>query len=195
MTGKVFCVGLQRTGTTSLGAALEVLGFRVCGAVGTWLPDIRSRASALAREIVPRYDAFEDNPWPLLVEELDAAWPDARFVLTVRDAGAWVRSVRSYFTGQQSPMEEWLYGPGGVPAADDATLATLRARHDASVRTRFANRPSQLLVLDVDAGLSWEPLCSFLGRPVPAVPFPRLNSGAVREDGPVALRSVQPTIV
>ena len=29
--------------------------------------------------------------------------------------------------------------------------------------------------MDVCAGDGWETLCSFLGRPVPAVPFPRNN--------------------
>jgi hypothetical protein len=32
----------------------------------------------------------------------------------------------------------------------------------------------RLLVLDVKQG--WEPLCEFLGVPVPSKPFPRLNS-------------------
>ena len=34
----------------------------------------------------------------------------------------------------------------------------------------------QLLLFDVASG--WEPLCQFLGDPVPEVPFPRLNDTA-----------------
>ena len=33
----------------------------------------------------------------------------------------------------------------------------------------------RLLIFDVKQG--WAPLCEFLGRPVPAVPFPRGNEG------------------
>lgn len=37
---------------------------------------------------------------------------------------------------------------------------------------------SQLLVLNVSEG--WEPLCSFLGKDVPDVPFPRENVGNIK---------------
>jgi hypothetical protein len=49
----------------------------------------------------------------------------------------------------------------------------LRA-HEADV---VATVPAaQLLVFDVQQG--WEPLCAFLGAPVPDEPFPRANSTA-----------------
>lgn len=190
--GKVFCVGMQRTGTTSLGAAMELLGYRVCGAVGGWLPEIARRAPALASELVPRYDAFQDNPWPLLFRELDGGWPDARFVLTIRDSERWCRSMRRYFTGRQAPIEEWIYGPGGVPAMTDAGLGAVFARHNTAVRAHFARRADKLLVLNLDAGgLGWERLCSFLGLAVPNEEFPRLNDQAMRA-APVPLATEQP---
>ena len=43
------------------------------------------------------------------------------------------------------------------------------------MRSYFANRPEDLLVLDVTAGDGWEPLCQFLGMPVPERPFPWEN--------------------
>jgi hypothetical protein len=47
-------------------------------------------------------------------------------------------------------------------------------RHEAVVRAYFAKRPGDLLVFrPTDA--EWEPLCSFLGRPVPEEPFPWEN--------------------
>jgi hypothetical protein len=45
------------------------------------------------------------------------------------------------------------------------------------VRSYFADRPGDLLVLDVVGGEGWERLCPFLGLEPPAGPFPRLNSG------------------
>ncbi len=35
--------------------------------------------------------------------------------------------------------------------------------------------PEKLLVFEVSEG--WEPLCRFLGKPIPDVPFPRINDG------------------
>ena len=46
--------------------------------------------------------------------------------------------------------------------------------------------PGQLLVFSVRDG--WEPLCAFLGRPVPDVPFPNIND---RQQILLALRTVQ----
>lgn len=191
---KVMCVGFQRTGTTSLGGALELLGLRVCGAVGTWMPDIARNASCLAVRLTPDYDAFEDNPWPLLFRELDVEWPDARFVLTLRSSSAWLVSMRRYFTGPPAPMEEWLYGAGGVPATDDRRLLDVYARHNEAVIAHFSDRVGKLLVLDIDHGLCWEPLCQFLGMPQPDVPFPRLNTDASAAASPVPLRTPQPII-
>ena len=34
--------------------------------------------------------------------------------------------------------------------------------------------PDRLLIFDVREG--WEPLCTFLDKPVPDIPFPRINS-------------------
>jgi hypothetical protein len=36
----------------------------------------------------------------------------------------------------------------------------------------FADRPDALLALDLGAGDGWGPLCAFLGRGEPSVPFP-----------------------
>lgn len=40
--------------------------------------------------------------------------------------------------------------------------------------------PERLLVFEVSQG--WEPLCAFLGKPVPSVPFPRINEGTTFQD-------------
>jgi hypothetical protein len=45
-------------------------------------------------------------------------------------------------------------------------------RHTREVIANIA--PERLLVYDVREG--WGPLCAFLGKPVPAEPFPRVNS-------------------
>jgi hypothetical protein len=54
-----------------------------------------------------------------------------------------------------------------------SACAALRA-HEAHVIASVS--PDELLVFDVAEG--WEPLCTFLGVPVPNMPFPRTNSTA-----------------
>ena len=56
----------------------------------------------------------------------------------------------------------------------DAWEAEYR-HHEGAVRSYFAGRPDDLLVLDVAAGQGWEPLCEFLGHEVPEAPFPWSN--------------------
>jgi hypothetical protein len=44
--------------------------------------------------------------------------------------------------------------------------------HVARVRRYFADRPGDLLELDICAGEKWERLAPFLGLPIPDGPFP-----------------------
>lgn len=49
---KIFCIGFHKTGTKSLGTALDILGYRVCGPVGVKDPDIAKNVLPL---IIPSY--------------------------------------------------------------------------------------------------------------------------------------------
>ena len=101
---KVFCVGFHKTGTKSLGAALATLGYRVAGPRGTLDPQIATNALPLALRLAGDFDAFQDNPWPILFKELDAAFPGSRFILTLREPAAWIASVVRHFGHATSPM-------------------------------------------------------------------------------------------
>ena len=56
----------------------------------------------------------------------------------------------------------------------DVFLETYR-RHNREVREYFADRPRDLLVLDITAGEGFEVLCPFLGIELPKEPFPHWN--------------------
>ena len=63
---KVFCIGFQKTGTTSLGEALQILGYRVhAGHRSIYKLYLRKEFSKL-NQIIKQFDAFADMPWPLL---------------------------------------------------------------------------------------------------------------------------------
>lgn len=172
---KVFGIGFQKTGTSSLHRALEHLGYTVQGHFELTPPDIERKIYEKAEELLPQYQAFEDTPWPLLYRYLDERAPGSRFILTVRDPDRWIRSVVSHFGPNYFPIHEWIYGCESAAGHEDVWLARYR-KHNEEVREYFAARPDDLLVLDLAQGNGWEALCSFLDKPVPDIPFPMENA-------------------
>lgn len=53
-------------------------------------------------------------------------------------------------------------------------------RHYEEVREVLKDQPERLLEFRLDDG--WGPLCRFLGKPVPDVPFPKVNEGAEHDE-------------
>jgi len=178
---KIFCIGFQKTGTTSLGKALEVLGYRVCGPIGVTNPDIKHKAPDWAKSKLPHYDAFQDNPWPLLYQEMDQLCPGSKFILTTRKPRSWIRSMRKYFGNYQAPAEMWIYGDGITPLKNPRKCIKRFKQHNREVREYFKDRPDDLLEIDLGQGdENWEKICNFLGVSVPDKPFPMSNaSGSI----------------
>ncbi len=185
---KVFGIGFHKTGTTSLGAALRLLGYRVTGPNWIYYGNIGrtylDRCRALSRE----YDAFQDNPWPLAFREMDAMWPEARFILTTRDPDRWIASQTKHFSRDVTPMRQFIYGRDkGHPVGNEAHYIATYKHHNAAVRAHFADRPDKLLEISFDSAVGWGPLCAFLGHPVPNTPFPHANPAGT--DRSVSLRT------
>lgn len=170
---RVFCIGFHKTGTKSLGHALKLLGYRVAGPLGAQDPGIAKQAIAAALALATDFDAFNDNPWPVLYKTLDATFPGSRFILTVRDEQHWLRSMVDYFGAKDTPMRRWLYG-AGTPLGNEATYLARYRQHNAEVLEHFAER-DDFLVLDFERGHGWPELCAFLDVEVPEQPFPHLN--------------------
>jgi hypothetical protein len=171
---KVFCIGFHKTGTKSLASALTTLGYRVTGPNGVSDPDIAKNVYALAFDLIERFDAFQDNPWPILYKEVDRRCPGSRFVLTIRSSERWIRSMVSHFGSQVTPMRQWIYGPG-CPAGNEAIYVRRYEAHNREVLEYFKDRPGDLTVMNLAAGDGWDKLCAFLGKPTPNVPFPHEN--------------------
>lgn len=134
-----------------------------------------------------------DYPSNVFGPELVAAYPDAKVVLVERDADAWFRSFdESIIQTMYHPLWRYLAALGARYVAEVDALTTTWAKHafKATTRDEFranardtyrehyrairaATPPERLLEYDLRDG--WEPLCAFLGRPVPDVPFPHIN--------------------
>lgn len=178
-SNKVFCIGFHKTGTTSLGVALSMLGYKVAGAMGVRDSHIAVNVMTLASRVAEDHDAFQDNPWPIIFREMDQRFPGSKFVLTVRDPDLWIDSVIRHFGNKETEMRKWIYGVGSPVGNENIFLDRYRA-HQRDVINYFADRPNDLLVMDLRAGDGWNKLCPFLGHAVPAHPFPHMNKSTDR---------------
>lgn len=201
---KIFCIGLAKTGSTSLGQALKDLGYRLGDQrQGELL--LKAYAARDFKKIVEfclTADAFQDAPFsfPFTYLALEQGFPNAKFVLSVRnDVDQWYRSLLRFhgqvFGGGRIPVKEDLIRatycyPGFAWEAirllwdtpeDDvyhkATLASYYERHNADVRDYFRHK-SNFLEINVSAGGDYGRFCKFLGKEPVADDFPWLNPSA-----------------
>lgn len=176
---KLFGIGLSKTGTTSLAHALEILGYRTRDYPGLEHYSAGDLTSIDAG-MLEAHDALTDTPIPSFYRELDARYPGAKFILTVRDAEGWLKSCKKQFTeklaAKQNEAHNQLFMElYGCTVFDEQKFLAGYERFVSSVLEYFKNRPQDLLVINVVAGEGWEKLCPFLGKPVPEIPFPKAN--------------------
>jgi hypothetical protein len=210
---KLIGAGLPRTGTLSQKVALEMLGLQPCYHMVNVLADLdKVQQWRRALEGDGQWDEiFEDSEatvdWPgsYHYAELADRYPDAKVLLSVRDADAWERSMRETIWGmfwgdilirdlssaRVRVDEQWrafvelmqdMWKRGGlIDNAADTTSESMKAameRYNQEVQETIPS--DRLLVWSVSEG--WEPLCEFLERPVPDTPFPHLNDSKVYID-------------
>ena len=125
------------------------------------------------------FDAFSDNPYFRIWRQLYDMFPDAKYILTVRDEERWIEScVKFYRHRRIRPMRVWMFGPHANPASGpesrQAWLDAYRA-HNAAVREFFATRPHQYFEFDPTREGGWDRLCAFLSAPVPGLQWPHAN--------------------
>jgi len=197
---QVINLGLGRTGTHSIQHALEVLGLAPCFHINTAMieqPWNTARWLQLAEgdrfDFEPffgRYRAVAHFPLVERWERVVEAYPDALFILSVRDAEGWYRSTHATLVRS---VEDWsLRWLSKVnPFAEkqrrlmvDQEIPYMRLGPEAAKRCYLERNEAiakvipadRLLVFDVREG--WTPLCVFLGVEIPDVPFPHLNDDA-----------------
>jgi hypothetical protein len=192
----VIGAGFGRTGTNSLKIALERLGFDPCHHMEEVFkhPDqipVWNRAADGEQvdwnALYSGFGATVDWPGAHYWRELAAHFPQAKVLLSVRPEESWYRS----YTGTIGAL---MQDPSKIPvpvirdavsmgrrivqdqtfrgATDKPSLLAAYRRRTEEVRAAIP--PGRLLVFDVAEG--WEPLCRFLGKPVPGEPFPHTNS-------------------
>jgi hypothetical protein len=177
---KVFCIGFHKTGTKTLRSALKILGYRVTGPNGVMNKNIARDVHSMTDRLVEKYDAFQDNPWPILYRELDRKYPGSKFILTLRPSDKWISSIVKHFGKWKTPMRKWIYGVA-APAGNESIYVRRYEKHNKEVPEYFKDRPEDLLVFKMSEGDGWEQLCPFLGHPIPNKTFPHVNKADSRE--------------
>ncbi|SPJ73164.1 uncharacterized protein FTOL_02893 [Fusarium torulosum] len=208
---RVLCLGQSRTGTMAVFTALKQLGYtpyHMSVAIGSSKTNLSLWREALdakfygkgkpwGREefdkILGLHDAVVDIPAICFVEELVAAYPEAKVIVTQRDVDSWLENMDS--TGGRvlrwplwNTLSRWdtsLAGPF-YEFSKRAMLANFNTMTDFSenspARQAFHDHyelvkktvpVERMLEFRVQEG--WEPLCKFLGAEIPDGEFPRLD--------------------
>ena len=192
MALKVIGSGLGRTGTMSLKLALEQLGLGPChhmvevfmhpDTVPLWVAAGKGKPDWDA--IFADYSSMVDYPGCKFWRELMDHYPDAKVLHSVRDPDRWFDSTQATIFAPGSgarnapePMREFF----------DMVIADFEGRLDdrAYMVERFKRHTDEVIravpkdrLLVFEASQGWEPLCAFLGVPVPQTPYPRENTTA-----------------
>jgi hypothetical protein len=193
---EVIGAGFGRTGTHSLGLALEKFGFGACDntleiSKNPGHTEIWSRAMVGEPVDWDSLFAFYKSAveWPAVsfLPELVQHFPGAKVVLTVRDPESWYESANAtIFDGielsarnpepdkrRRSGLQRRLILERTFAGKhrDKSYAIEIFQQHNQNVVQTVP--PERLLQFDVRSG--WEPLCAFLDKPVPDAPFPRVN--------------------
>jgi hypothetical protein len=189
MALSVIGAGFGRTGTMSMKIALEMLDLGPCHHMANVIsnPEQLALWRRAAQGELPNWDgayagfrSAVDWPTSYYWRELSTQFPDAKVVLTVRSFDSWYASMSRTL---------WpLLRPGNDPSSfgvkiisgvifggrfeDRAYVQEVYDTHIATVKATLS--PDRLLTFDVADG--WAPLCRFLNKPIPDVPFPTSNT-------------------
>ena len=194
MSLQVIGVGVGRTGTHSLKLALDRLGLGPChhmeeviSNVAEQLPNWQAAVDGKPdwNAAYTGYESAVDWPTAAFWKELSEYYPEAKVILTLRSPESWYESfaetIFELLAGidqappPMRPLVQMAIGVvnktgfGGKSSKEDL----MQAFTDHTARVTSEIPADRLLVFQVKDG--WQPLCEFLGLPVPEEPFPRSN--------------------
>ena len=195
---KIICVGLGKTGTTSISKALRHLGYtvfdweeQVFDFQDQWVDVFQNGAQLNVKRVYQHADAVVDAPGNFFWEEILEAYPDSKVILSEREEDSWLKTlvnqlqvfeavISRRFLAVLSPTSRkqifilYSHLTAILGSADPKSACVLRKRYRMhNHRVKSLVPPEKLLVYNVKQG--WKPLCDFLGCEVPTVAFPHEN--------------------
>ena len=199
---KIFCIGRNKTGTTSLRKAFEDLNFVIGNQrrAEKLLPQYKSGNINAIINYCKSAQVFQDFPfsYPETFKHLDKAFPNSKFILTVRDSPEqWYRSLTTFHAIkfgngsiptqgdlQKAPYvwKGWLWECNRIiyktPESDPYNKEILIKSYidyNNSVINYFRNRPNDFIVINLSDKGSYNKLMSFLEIDSPFFDFPWEN--------------------
>lgn len=178
LANKVLGIGLSKTGTTSLNAALCLLG----------IPSVHFPPSI---EQLENYDGGTDISVAIAYRELDRLYPGSKFILTIRKPQSWLRSFKEHRRKMlqkygEDKIAPWIKNLAqkcyGQWEFDPVVYLATYQEHLYSVLEYFRERPGDLLILNICDGQGWHKLCDFLNCDIPNTPFPHSNQAKTIEN-------------
>lgn len=196
---KVFVIGFNKTGTTSMAKTLGDLGYIVGdqNAAELLFEDVAFGKYENLIAYCKTAEAFQDVPFslPKIYKELDIAFPKSKFILTIRDSEhIWYQSLVNFhsrlFGNGVTPSRSQLMNANykykgfiynvlvfgfGLPLYDPLNYKQSYRKHIEDVIQYFVNRPNDLLVLNLTDANGYEKLCNFLDVTPNNKDFPWVN--------------------
>lgn len=177
---KIFCIGLNKTGTTTLGRCLGHLGYRHKSFDLSLLEQVAISKYDQLYNTIDSADSFSDWPYPFIFKHLDEVYPGSRFILTRRRTPEiWLKSLASHslrtdpILGMRARSLAYGYPyPHLNPHAHILTYT----QHLTIVRDYFSSRPTDFLEVCWEQGSTLNDLCMFLDCQHPNLDLPHSNS-------------------
>jgi hypothetical protein len=162
---KVFCIGFNKTGTTTLGKSLEMLGYKNSSFnLDVW-KDYKAGKIDKVLKYTSKFDSFDDLPW--LREEfipiLDKTFPSSKFIYLDRDEESWKKSIYRWRT-----LKELHY-------SNEEDFLQRFNSHKSFVMDYFKNRNEDFTIVTISDKEGFKKLATFLNTKAPQDAFPHFN--------------------
>jgi len=169
MKEKVFIIGLQRTCTSSVKRWLENNGYKICDYDATSVVRVSKKQSPRFF-LLKRYDGAKDQPWATLYKDIYKLYPDAKYILTIRDStDRWFKS-KSYHqlraSGEtafaRAATNKVVYGKS-MAVYNEELYKEKYERHNSDVIDFFRDKQDQFIIMCPECGDNEKKLERFLG--------------------------------
>jgi len=175
---KIFGIGLNRTGTTSLQYALEILGYKVAPYNIEIIKAYLKQDWKLLDKLINSFDAFQDWPWPLMYKTLDKKYPNSKFILTTRsNVDIWLKS-QIWHTINTNKKDNTAFFTNKIaygyfyPGFHEAEHKNFYLKFNNEVRNYFKYLKKDFIELCWEKNSNWNKLCKFLNKEYPNTDFP-----------------------
>ena len=164
---KVFCIGFNKTGTTSLGRSLEILGYKNSSFNRiVWRKYYANNDINKILDYTAKFDSVDDLPWLKedMIPILDKAFPNSKFIYLTREEEAWKKS-----------MYNWRYKTFNAYPDLEKSIEEYRD-HKKFVLSYFKDRPKEdFISLNIRDEKGFQKLAKFLDKETKIEKFPHFN--------------------